>query len=534
MRDGERGRLERVRGALENQPTYRVELDVDPARRAVAGRISLTVVPRGRLTELPLRLTPNAAHTGAVKVSSFRRDGATLEVPEDEDPTLVRVPLEPPANAGKPLTISFALTARVPPAPEGGLLAAANMENPGDYGAFSAASDIISLAGLIPMWVPIGPNGQAFDGPAGVGDLGSFDPSNFLVQVTTRPGWRTLSPGVMTRQSEGSRPVTAWSVVGAREFPILVTRGYTENTSTEGDVTIECWTRPGAKGAAQALTAAAKSLTELENRLGPYPYKSLRVVEARFGGGAGGMEFPGLVTVSSTLLSGMGNPLEALGLGTMGAEEANGLGLGELHGALSQLLEATLEFTVAHEVVHQYFAMLVGNDPVAIPVVDEALTQHVALLVLEWVHGRAVADGLREAQLKAAYHMHRSAGGKDAVALRPAADFASNIEYAAIIYGKAPLLFDAWRARLGDGTWFSVLRTYVDRNRYRWVGPETLLNLAAAHDEGLKPLYKRWWLEKHGDEDLGSVEAGPPGSPGPTQSPDYDALENAMKDFERQ
>ncbi len=87
--------------------------------------------------------------------------------------------------------------------------------------------------------------------------------------------------------------------------------------------------------------------------------------------------------------------------------------------------------------------MMVGSDPIEQPYTDEPLTQHTALLYLEWKHGKKSADGMRDAQLKLAYQFYRMTGGEDGPVERPTRDFATTGEYAALIYGKAPLLFDA-------------------------------------------------------------------------------------------
>src|SRR5207302_8957938 len=115
----------------------------------------------------------------------------------------------------------------------------------------------------------------------------------------------------------------------------------------------------------------------------------------------GGMEFPGLVSVSTALYRGAADPMAALGIG---GAPLKALGpLKDMLKGLDSMLEETLEFTVAHEVAHQWFAMMVGNDPIGDPVADEPLTQHAALLYLEAKHGRPVANGMREAELKMAY-----------------------------------------------------------------------------------------------------------------------------------
>jgi hypothetical protein len=280
-------------------------------------------------------------------------------------------------------------------------------------------------------------------------------------------------------------------------------------TQTQGDVTVESYFLKAHEATGQKVLAlAARSLGDLEARLGGLPSKHFRVVEARLADGAGGMEFPGLISISRSLYEGTGNPLGLLGLD---AEDDPAMA-SMLGGLLGPLLEQTLEFTVDHEVAHQYFAMLVGNDAVDEPVVDEPLAQHVALLLAEWHHGKAAAERLRSAQLKAAYQLFRMMGGHDAAANRKASDYGSNAEYAALVYGKAPLVYDEARKLVGDAAWLEGLSRYVAAWRHKWAGPTSLFKLLAKASpdqaQKLEALRVHWLEEAHGDEDLGQLDLG--------------------------
>jgi hypothetical protein len=162
-----------------------------------------------------------------------------------------------------------------------------------------------------------------------------------------------------------------------------------------------------------------------------------------------------------------------------------------------------------HEVAHQYAACLVGSDAVDEPAADEPLAQHLALLLLEWRHGKKVANEVRENQLKMSYQLLRLTGGRDGKANRPTGEFSSNLQYAGIVYGKAPLLFDAQRKLVGEEAWERSLRAYVEQHRYRWVTSKTLTEVAGrqspGHAKQLETLRKRWLEELHGDEDVGQV-----------------------------
>jgi hypothetical protein len=311
----------------------------------------------------------------------------------------------------------------------------------------------------------------------------------------------------------------AYGLAAGRELPLLVLKNPTVTTRSFAGVEVEAvLLGKDAKEAGEVLGHAGKALELLQEKLGPYPYRTFRVVEMQLRGGAGGMEFPGMVTVSSSLLSGDQSPLAALGLGGDQAKLAEAV----FGSAITELLKSTLEFTIDHEVAHQWSAMLVGSDPVAEPLADEPLTQHLALLVMEWRRGRAAAQQLRDGQLKATYQLHRMMGGHDGKANRPTSGYDSNREYAALVYGKAPLLFDEQRKVVGDEAWLRGLKTYFEQNRYRFVGTKTLMQVVgkqSGQSRRLDELRVRWWEEAHGDEDVGTFDLeammnGSKGNPG--------------------
>jgi aminopeptidase N len=194
-------------------------------------------------------------------------------------------------------------------------------------------------------------------------------------------------------------------------------------------------------------------------------------------------------------------------------DQMSALGGGQLGGMgpfdhIAKSIERTVEFTVAHEVGHQYFSGLVGTDPVKEPVADEALTQYAAVLYFEWAHGKSEAESLRQEALVAAYQMHRMMGGEDGPAQRPTEEFASSMEYGAIVYGKAPLFFHAARKLVGDAAFFRGLRSYVDTYRFKWACVDCfrkeLAKASPPHASALERLQTHWWKEAHGDEDLGA------------------------------
>ena len=85
------------------------------------------------------------------------------------------------------------------------------------------------------------------------------------------------------------------------------------------------------------------ALAKLEARLGPYPYRILKIVQSA---GGYGMEGPGVAWIPT-------------GVGS-----------------------SNLTYLVTHEVAHQWFYGIVGNDQAREPFADEAMTDFVARYVL--------------------------------------------------------------------------------------------------------------------------------------------------------
>lgn len=502
LRSGERARVEAVLGEATALPLYRGDFTVDARKRTVTGRVAISVPAKAVTHELFLRCTPNANHPGAVVLSKAKVNGTSAPLSQP-DPSLYRLKLD--VEPGTPVTVELQLDAKVP-AVKREATALSLDGAAGDYGAFSAADDSFSLIGLMPM-IPPERRGQLFEGPSGIGDLGTFAPSNFVVSVTAPTQWRVLANGqALGEVPTGSGTVRfSYAVGAARDLPLMLLKRPQVVTKKSGEVEVEVvLLSPDKRRAERMLQVTTELLAAFEQKLGPYPFKTLRVVEQRLHGGAGGMEFPGFITVGSGLASGEIDPLEALGLG-----DSAHLVKGLLGPSIKELIAQTLDFTIAHELAHQYTAMLVGNDPIAEPIADEPLTQHLALLALEWTGAKKTAQSMRDNQLKGVYQLTRMMGGSDGIAERPTHEYGSNREYAVLMYGKAPMLFDELRKLAGNDAWERMLKRYVEENRYRWVTARTFTDLVGRESKNapkVEALRRRWWQELHGDEDIGQVD----------------------------
>ena len=110
LRAGERARVEKAIGLVEEMPLYRAQLELDPGKREVTGKLFITYVARKvAIDEVYLRINANQQES-RVKLSHATVNGrpAILEQPE---PTLYRVKLDPVAEKGVGAVIEVRLKA---------------------------------------------------------------------------------------------------------------------------------------------------------------------------------------------------------------------------------------------------------------------------------------------------------------------------------------------------------------------------------------------------------------------------------------
>jgi aminopeptidase N len=122
-----------------------------------------------------------------------------------------------------------------------------------------------------------------------------------------------------------------------------------------------------------------------------------------------------------------------------------------------------LELTVAHEVAHQWWYGLVGNNQYAHAFLDEGLASLSEVIYLERVHGAAAAQARLD-----------SLDNSDLVVDQPTDWFpAGDVAYDTI-YGKGALGFQSLRLEIGDAAFFAGLRDYVARERFAVAAPADL------------------------------------------------------------
>jgi len=367
------------------------------------------------LQELVLMLWPNdPQYEAAMSVAGIQVDGRSAAFTQDPAGIALRVSLPRPLETGRvvELFVPFEI-------------------NAGSFTGFSPRRFGVTEGVLIaPTFYPLIPprvdgQWQVEAAPPG-GDTTNSDTAYYQLVVEADPALSVVASGVELADTAIDGSVQRLSFVSGPMRDLAIAVGpLQEHTSVVGDVVLRAWLFAEHADQADALLdAAGAQLGLLGELVGPYRYPELDLVDSP--GAFGGIEYPGLVY-----------------LGTIGS---------------SWMIEPAV-----HEVAHQWFYGLIGDDQLLQPWLDEAAATYMTALYYEFEIGRGEGTGYLS-NLRA---LVRDQPDPDLPIGLPVGDYATENEYAVFVYFKGALFFDALRNRLGESAFEAFLHSYYSEELYR-------------------------------------------------------------------
>jgi hypothetical protein len=433
-------------------------LDLETATLSGHQRMRYTNAEDVTLDTLYLRLFPNTdGYAGAMSVTKLVRDGQEVEPRRELQGSALRVPLKPalPPGTTADLTLDFTLMLPTEGDPPPGQEASEGYRQLGTY------EGVTALANAFPIIPVYDDEGWNVELAPPYGDAVFSDVAFFDVNVTA-PAAMTLAASGTCTVTETGATRTTWSCIAApvRDFNVVLGDDYqVESRDVEGITVNSIFYAGHEDGGIAALDHASRAVRLFNVRIGPYPFTELDVVETPTL--AGGIEYPALVVINESYYERAGRARNRM------------------------------EWVVVHEVLHQWWYSLVGNDQVDEPWLDEALVQYCTLLYYEEIYGQDVAERLLESMFQQTYEELQETGRDQPVGL-PVAGYAGR-NYGPVVYQKGPLYFHQLRQRVGTEAFWEILATYFERNRYRIARPQDwLLAVEAVTGSAHRALYDAW------------------------------------------
>ena len=299
-----------------NRPRYKLTVDVNLDQSVVTGMTDVRFIPDLPTDRLILRLWPNgprpAQGGGSMDTGDVTVDGRSAPAARD-DPTTLDVRPGGTFAAGQPVDVHVPWTLHLPTA---------------SRDRISRDGDSVRLGSFFPIlpWEP--GSGWKTEPPTGAFAEASTAPTaDFDATVTVPDGFAALASGTNDRPNH-------WTAIAMRDFALSVSR-FTVATGTAmapNPVEVKVGVANGINESPEAYLNRVKAvLADFGQRFGPYPWPTFTLAITPNVGG--GIEYPSHVMQSP---------------GTLGE-------------------------TTSHELAHQWFYGLVGDDQGRDPWLDEGL-----------------------------------------------------------------------------------------------------------------------------------------------------------------
>jgi hypothetical protein len=244
----------------------------------------------------------------------------------------------------------------------------------------------------------------------------------------------------------------------ARNFVWSVSHAYQVFSKVIGDVTVLGYSFPVHSKAGQTtLDVTAQSFELYQELFGPYPHKTLSVVEADF---LDGMEYDGLYFLSNGFYNlYTGTPADYL------------------------------TDIAAHETAHQWFFGIVGNDQGEEPWLDESLCTYSERLYYE----KFSPEGL-DWWWKYRINFYKPTGFIDG-SIFSYNDVPNAYEtYRNAVYLNGAMFMEDLRKLMGDEAFLAFMKDYVAQNQGKIVNTETFFSILKNHTQkDISPLMNKYF-----------------------------------------
>jgi hypothetical protein len=446
---------------LAGLPYYYLQVEIEPEAHTFQGRMTLDYTNQEmvELDRLYLRLYPNGGLTygnGQLVISNLFLDGQPVEPRLSLSDSVLEVPLPVVLPQGNKTSLSLDFSGRVP-------VNFGDGESSTAYGIFNFSEGVLALASWYPILAVYDQEGWNLDPVTAVGDAVYSDMAFYSVQVTLPVDHVLAATGIELDRVVSGQDAMIRLVSGpARDFFLITSPHFVSSSEQVNGAMLNVYTMGDLPEARQfMLEVAVESLKTFNQSFGAYPYRELDIVQAPMRN-AGGVEFPGIVLIEAGRSLDQRNPV--------------------------------LATTVAHEVAHQWWYNLVGNDVIDEPWLDEALATYSSLLYWEQVHGdpgyQAVLSDFQSLYTRAEINEVQGE-------INDGIDFYSMPEFGrgfgAVVYFKGALFFHALRQEIGDEAFFAALQQYYRGQRYGIASGEDLLSsFEITSGRSLTDFYREW------------------------------------------
>lgn len=329
-------------------------------------------------------------------------------------------------------------------------------------------SNTINLCNYYPILCVYENGGYVTDLYNSNGDPFYSKVSNYEVSLTYNKALTLASTGKQKNVMDGDKKITTIKAEKVRDFAMVLSSKFQTLEETYNGVEISYYYYDDTT--ASQTMKVIKEVLDMNSEFGDYPYNTLSVTQANFV--HGGMEYPGIVLISDDLAD-----------------------------------YETYINVVVHELCHQWWYGVVGNNQYAYGFLDEGLTDYNTAKF----YSKHPQYGLTAKQIftnaSNGYATFIKVYGDvksnfSTSMLRPLNQFETENEYVYLTYVKGMLMFASLEELIGEKKMDKCLKYYYEQNKFKVATPEDLIDaFSRVSGKNLQNYFDSWF---NGDVVIGN------------------------------
>jgi len=427
------------------RPLYvlNVTLDYEKGEIHAQQRIEFLNPSKTYLDEIKFSVPP-AHRAGALEFKDARIFGAKQPLNFKLDGTVLTVQLPGSLPPDKGVAMTFDFIVKVP-----------LQEIVAGIGGDDTSRGPLSLTAghwyvVLP---PYKENGWDLPNYVPVGDPFTSELADFEVNILAPEGVTIAGGGDESRDGRLWR----YSLKKARLFAFAASPDFNVAQEEVDGVTYIHYAYPQHRKTHDAVLYTAERSVQLFSDLyGPYPYKTLRIVET---GRLQGQEYSGMIGIGTILYGGYP-------------------GRGGKHDLIA---------TVVHETAHQWWFNVVGNDQVRTPWLDESFARMAELKYYRKFYTQVDVDWWYNYFIE----NKRPPSGPIDLSIY---EYADSKTYVDAIYKRGFLFLNNLRKAIGDQAFDAAMRDYYQKESYKVTTQDVFFDaIAAQTDEDISELVKDYF-----------------------------------------
>jgi len=276
------------------------------------------------------------------------------------------------------------------------------------------------------------------------GDPFYSEVANYKVNITTSNTLTLASSGYIT-STQNNESTNTYSIESkaVRDFAMVLSDKFSIVSDNIDGICVNYYYYKN-QYPSECLQASLDAVSTFNRLFGKYPYSTLNIVETNFV--HGGMEYPNLVMISDAVD-----------------------------------VQSDFVNVIIHEIAHQWWYGLVGNDEYKYGWLDEGLTEYSTLLFYKEnptynVDTKELIKNTTNSFVTFVDVYTKVFGDVDTSMNRALNEYNNESEYVYIAYVKGMLIFDSLQEVLGYDKFITCLQTYFNENKFGISTPDKLID----------------------------------------------------------